>query len=61
MLNVIQNTFIFQFSENYDNPTHVTKFKIAVNMVNPNSLMKKPLVLLISSTKRERKKKSFPK
>ena len=40
-----QKTFIFQCSKNYGigNPTLVTKFKVAENMAESNSRMKKNL------------------
>ena len=31
---------IFQCSKNYGNPTRETNFKVAVNVAEPNSLMK---------------------
>ena len=36
----------FGVPKNYGNPTRETNFKIAVNVANPNSLMKKTLVPL---------------
>ena len=36
-----QKISIFQCFKNYGNPTRETNFKIAVNVANPNSLMKK--------------------
>ena len=36
----------FSVSKNYGNPTRETNFKVAVNVANPNSLMKKTLVPL---------------
>ena len=36
-----QTISIFQCSKNDGNPTHVTKCKVAVNMVDANNLMKK--------------------
>ena len=43
---LIQKTSIFQCSKNYGNPTRETNLKVAVNVANPNSLMKKTLVPL---------------
>ena len=36
---------IFQCSKKYGNPTRETNFKVAVNVANPNSLMKNPRTL----------------
>ena len=46
-------TSIFQCSKNYGNPIRETNFKVAVNVANPNSLMKKTLVPLSSKTTTE--------
>ena len=37
----------FKCSKNYGNTTRETNFKVAVNVANPNSLMKKTLVPLM--------------
>ena len=39
--NINQKTSIFQCVKIYSDPTNVTKYKVAVNMVNPKSLLKK--------------------
>ena len=37
---VLIKTSIFQCSKNYGNPTGETHFKVAVNVADPNRLMK---------------------
>ena len=39
--NVNQKSSIFQCSKIYGNPTNVAQYKVALNLVNPKSLMKK--------------------